>query len=56
MGIGDQQSEVKRDRWSVWTQLVLAFWILLVSVLYFAQFMPRLDDGMDLVRRAVGLD
>ncbi len=56
MGVGDQQFEVKRDRWSVWTYLALAFWILLVGVLYFVQFMPRLDDGMDLLRRAVGLE
>ena len=41
--------------WSSWVSLALAAWIVLVGVLFFVQFLPRLDDGLDLVRRTLGL-
>ncbi|MCL0028529.1 hypothetical protein M1N23_00065 [Dehalococcoidia bacterium] len=41
---------------SVRVYLAMAAWIVLVGVLFFAQFLPRLDDGIDLMRRTVGLE
>ncbi len=46
---------MKRERWGTWIYLALAGWIVLVGVLFFVQYLPRLDDGLDLVRRALGL-
>lgn len=46
---------MKRDRWGTWVYPALAAWIVLVGVLFFAQFLPRLDDGLDLMRRVLGL-
>ena len=46
---------MKHDRWGAWFSLALAAWIVLVGVLFFVQFLARLDDGLDLVRRALGL-
>ena len=46
---------MKRGRWGTWINRALAAWIVLVGVLFFVQFLPRLDEGLDLVRRSLGL-
>ena len=46
---------MKRERWGTWVYLALAGWIVLVGVLFFVQFVSRLDDGLDVVGRALGL-
>ena len=46
---------MKRDRWGAWIFPALAAWIILVGVLFFVQYLPKVDDGLDLLRRGLGL-
>ena len=52
-----KQSELLMERTSMprWLDALLAGWIVLVAVLYFAQFLPYLSVGLAIARRVLAL-